>query len=183
MIPPHTYNIPFPSLPSHAQHISIHPNQVSFSPTAICPQTHLIKRVLCVREKGLIERKEERRGNPKKKRKLEKKVKGGAWCGRKDQSISSILGHLQATSYTPSFSHKHTAHTNTHSCPFHSISLSLSLSSLSARLLPFIPLSPPSSKQELLSLLFSSFSSSISIPNKIKSKYLFSQLRINIYFL
>jgi hypothetical protein len=68
MIPPHTYNIPFPSLPSHAQHISIHPNQVSFSPTAICPQTHLIKRVLCVREKGLIERKEERRGTPQKKK-------------------------------------------------------------------------------------------------------------------
>jgi len=50
-----------------------------------------------------VEEKDERPGRAKKKG--ERKAKGDAWCGRKDQSISSFLGHLLATSLAPSFSH------------------------------------------------------------------------------
>jgi len=52
-----------------------------------------------------VEEKDERPGRAKKKG--ERKAKGDAWCGRKDQSISSFLGHLLATSLAPLF---HTTH-------------------------------------------------------------------------
>lgn len=121
-----TSPLTFPSLP---QHIYVHPCRKCRSPTAICPETPPKERVW---------RKKKRRepGQRGEKKKVESKAKGDAWCGRKDQSISSFLGHLHATSLSrPRFFTRHTAHTNTntHSCPFHSKFLpTLSLSTLSA---------------------------------------------------
>jgi hypothetical protein len=72
-------------IPSHSIYIHTSLSKVSL----ICPEKHPQKRVRAEGRK----KKEERPRKRGEKKKAERKAKGDAWCGRKDQSISSSLGH------------------------------------------------------------------------------------------